>query len=420
MSSTTLSVRASGSPPRASSRSPSGSPPAGPRFVSAGYRPCGFASCERSSRSARAARERVSGRNTCRSYGRMLVSRSAHHPRYGIVMPAVATATHRTASPCTDARPVDSTLFANAVGAIGSRERSEALSQPSGSQGLDRELRGGRADRSTAGPRDAETSRHRLRGDADACGDAPARPRYERSRVGETTSRCVASRPRRGACGFSRRTLRRRVRATTCARSRSSPTRSMGTPRIISDPPLIVPIEELAGESADHAIELFARGANPGISALSRTIGAGSSGLPVARRQRRRTSQRRLSLEGRGSVGAPRRRAPPARRPRSAPASSSPRAGESSPRDVKRPTLMQSAPTSSRLGAAMTYEAVRLVVSYVLELDRRARPVREDRNVQHAVSGTSDRSARSAIRRPGPIDGTRCDGSSTARSAFAS
>ena len=33
-----------------------------------------------------------------------------------------------------------------------------------------------------------------------------------------------------------------------------------GTPRIISDPPLIVPIEELAGESADHAIELFARG----------------------------------------------------------------------------------------------------------------------------------------------------------------
>jgi uncharacterized protein (DUF2252 family) len=33
-----------------------------------------------------------------------------------------------------------------------------------------------------------------------------------------------------------------------------------GTPRIISDPPLIVPIEELAGESGSHAIERFTRG----------------------------------------------------------------------------------------------------------------------------------------------------------------
>jgi uncharacterized protein (DUF2252 family) len=33
-----------------------------------------------------------------------------------------------------------------------------------------------------------------------------------------------------------------------------------GRPRIVSDPPLIVPIEELAGEAGDHAIERFARG----------------------------------------------------------------------------------------------------------------------------------------------------------------
>ena len=92
-------------------------------------------------------------------------------------------------------------------------------------------------------------------------GDGASRPSMTQPRASGTrtsTSRTlvpIVAEPARQEAreARSRRTSRRPEPRTACRPSRSSPTEVDGEPRIISDPPLIVPIEELAGHGSRRA-----------------------------------------------------------------------------------------------------------------------------------------------------------------------